>query len=380
MHIAFLTPEYPHPKVIHAAGIGTSIKNLADALTRKGEKVTMFVYGQKNDEIIVEAGLEIHLIKQKNYKFGTWYFYNKHIQNYINKVIISKKIDIIEAPDWTGFSAIMNFRIPLVIRFHGSDAYFCHLENRKQKFKNKFFEKLAISKANAFIAPTKFAGDLSKKLFHIKNKPIKTINYGLELSKFHNLNPEKYEKETILYLGSIIRKKGIFEIPKIFSIISKQFPNAKLILIGSDTFDLQTKSKSTWKLLETFFDNKNVNYLGKIPYIEVQQYIKNAHVCIFPTFAETFGMVTIESMALSKPVVNSNFGWSNELIIDGESGYLVHPKDHQKFADRILDIFSNNDLCSQIGEKARKRVEEVFDIDKIVNQNIDFYKSIIEKK
>ena len=380
MHIAFLTPEYPHPKVLHAAGIGTSIKNLAEALARKGEKVSVFVYGQKMDEIIVASNINIHLIKQRNYKFATWYFYNKWIQKYINKVILSENIHVIEAPDWTGFSAVMNFKIPLVIRFHGSDTYFCHLENRKQKLKNYFFEKWAISKAKAFIAPTKFAGDLSKKIFSIKNKTIQTIHYGLELDNFQNPNPEIYTPELILYIGTIIRKKGVFELPEIFQKVLLQFPNAELILIGNDTFDWQTKSKSTWKLLESFFGTKNVNYLGKIPYNDVQEYIKKAHVCIFPTFAETLGMVTIESMAMQKPVVNSNIGWSKELIIDGESGFLVHPTNHDEFAKRITELFSDKKLCSQIGKNARNRVENVFDIDKIVLQNVDFYQSIISKK
>jgi glycosyltransferase involved in cell wall biosynthesis len=54
--------------------------------------------------------------------------------------------------------------------------------------------------------------------------------------------------------------------------------------------------------------------------------MKQAQVCIFPSFAETLGMVTIESMALQKPVVNTSIGWAPELIIDG-SGFL-HPQNH----------------------------------------------------
>ena len=76
-------------------------------------------------------------------------------------------------------------------------------------------------------------------------------------------------------------------------------------------------------------DLRSVTYLGKIPYHEVQQYIKKAHVCVFPSFAETLGMVTIEAMAMQKPVVNTKIGWAKELIVDGESGFLVYPKNHQ---------------------------------------------------
>ncbi|MBC7523070.1 MAG: glycosyltransferase family 4 protein [Flavobacterium sp.] len=380
MHIAFLTPEYPHANVTAAAGIATSIKNLVDTLAETENKISVFVYGQEKDEIIIENEVNIHLIKQQNYIAGTWYFYNKKVQNYINKIVVQDKIDIIEAPDWTGFSGVMNFTIPLIIRFHGSDTYFCHLENRKQKFKNNFFEKLAISKATAYIAPTFFAGELSKKLFKIKNKEIKTIHYGLQLDKFLNPNPNDYAQGQILYIGTLIRKKGVFELPFILKNVLSQHSNAKLILIGSDASDLQTNSNSTWKILKEEFKNMDVTYLGKIPYHEVQEQIKKAHVCIFPTFAETLGMVTIESMAMNKPVVNSNIGWANELIEDSKSGYLVHPKNHTEFANKIINLLNDRNLTNSIGTEARKRVETTFDIVQIANQNLEFYKSILDKK
>jgi glycosyltransferase involved in cell wall biosynthesis len=381
MHIAFLTPEYPHEKVVHAAGIGTSIMNLVAALQKKGCAVTVIVYAQKKTEVFIEKGIRIHLIEDRRYSFAKWYFYRKHIQNYCNKIIKEESIDILEAPDWTGITAFMSFRIPLVIRFHGSDTYFCHLEKRNQKIKNFWFEKLAIQKATAFIAPTTFAGNLSKELFDITNKKIQTIHYGLELEKFENLTPENYEKGLILYIGTVIRKKGVLELPAIFSLVAQRHPEARLVLIGGDSYDVKTQSKSTWALLQEEFQDKNqdkVTYLGKIPYQEIQSYIKKAHICVFPTYAETLGMVTIESMAMQKPVVNSNIGWAQELLIDGESGYLVYPENHQLYADRIGEFLTDENLCRQTGKTARKRVELVFDIEKVVEENIHFYKGIIK--
>ncbi len=383
MHIAFLTPEFPHVKVNHAAGIGTSIKNLAVALAKEGLVVTVFVYGQKTNEIIVENGITLHLIKNRKYKFLGWYFHRKHIEKYCNTIISKEKISILEAPDWTGITAFMNFKIPLVIRFHGSDTYFCHLENRKQKRKNFWFEKLAVDKAKAFIAPTSFAGKVSKELFKIKRKEIRTIHYGLNLENFENQTPENFEKKLILYIGTIIKKKGVLELPEIFNKVRSDIPEAKLILIGADSYDIKTNSKSTWELMKNLFsedDLKHVEYLGKIPYNEVENYIKRANVCVFPTFAETLGMVTIESMAMQKAVVNSNIGWSQELIVDEESGFLVYPSNHDVYADRIKQILNEDSLSLKIGKMARKRVEEKFDINKLVKENIDFYLKVINSK
>jgi glycosyltransferase involved in cell wall biosynthesis len=381
MKIALLTPEYPHPKTGISGGIGTSIKNLAVALVKNGCGVTVIVYGQKESTVFEDEGVIIHLIEDRKYHFAKWYWYRKHIQNYCNKIVKEQNIDILEAPDWTGITAFMNFKVPLVIRFHGSDTYFCHLENRHQKWKHFWFEKLAIQGAKAFIAPTTFAGAVSQKLFGINNKTIQTIHYGLELDKFENRSPEIYEKGLILYIGTIIRKKGVFELPEIFNLVRQQHPEARLVLIGGDSADIATQSESTWQLLQQEFQDqylKKVTYLGKIPYEEVQDYIKKANICVFPSFAETLGMVTIESMAMQKPVVNSNIGWAKELMIDGESGYLVHPKNHVEYAAKINYILEDNQLAKKLGANARKRVGSIFDIEKIAVENIRFYKSLIE--
>ncbi|PBJ13835.1 glycosyltransferase family 4 protein [Flavobacterium sp. ACN6] len=383
MNIGFLTPEFPHEKIAHAAGIGTSVKNLAGALSKKGCKITIFVYGQKTQEVISENGINIHLIENKKYNFFGWYFHRKYIQNYCNSVIEKDKIAVLEAPDWTGITAFMKFRIPLVIRFHGSDAYFCHLENRQQKIKNFWFEKLAINQADAFISPTKFAGELTKNLFKIKKQEIRTIHNGIDLSNFENAVPEQFEKNLILYIGTLIRKKGVLELPEIFNKVRNDFPDAKLVLIGGDSFDIKTGSKSTWELMKNSFkkeDLKYVSYLGKIPYHEIQNYLIKANVCVFPTFAETLGMVTLESMAMQKAVVNSNIGWSKELIVDEESGFLVHPSNHDLYGDRIKELFEDDLLTLQIGRAARKRMEEKFDINNLVSENIRFYQNIINSK
>ena len=144
--------------------------------------------------------------------------------------------------------------------------------------------------------------------------------------------------------------------------------------------DVMTGSKSTWKLLKEEFDSTTINsieYLGKIPYDSINEYIKRANVCVFPTYAETLGMVTIESMAMQKAVVNSDIGWAQELMEDGKSGFLVHPAKHEEFASKIIAILSNEKLSLLMGKEARKFVKNKFDSKKIVLQNIDFYKKII---
>ena len=173
------------------------------------------------------------------------------------------------------------------------------------------------------------------------------------------------------------------ELPAILNHVINFIPEARLLLLGSDAYDITTGSESTWQLLQQQLDEKTaskVTFLGNTPYDVVQDYMKKAHVCVFPTFAETLGMVTIESMALQKPVVTSNFGWSQELIVDGESGFLCHPKDHKEFADKIIALMTDKELAGSIGKSARKRVELKFNIKETAKDNVAFYSEIINNK
>jgi glycosyltransferase involved in cell wall biosynthesis len=169
-------------------------------------------------------------------------------------------------------------------------------------------------------------------------------------------------------------------LPEIFKKVHNKFPEAKLVLIGGDSRDVQTGSVSTWELVKEQFGKgllNHITYLGKVPYSEVQTAIKNANVCLFPTYAETLGMVTIESMAMQKAVVNSNIGWAQELMEDGKSGFLIHPSDHDAYADRILQLINDSQLAISIGIEARKYVLDKFDILKQASLNIDFYEKMI---
>ncbi|PRP66983.1 glycosyltransferase family 4 protein [Nonlabens agnitus] len=379
MHIAYLTPEYPHERIGSSGGLGTSIKNLAEELIASKIEVSIIVYGKHMSDHFKENGINFYILKQKYYKVGGFYFYRKHINAYLSRLIKEKGIDLLEAPDWTGITAFMKFKVPLVIRFHGSDTYFCRIEGRPQKWKNRFFETNAIKRAQAFIAPTNFAGQKSADLFKMKVNDVKVIHYGLQLDKFENPHPDNYQEFNLLNIGTLIRKKGVFQLLQIFTKVLNQFPKASLTLIGGDAPDIATGSYSTWELMKASVSTEvlsRIDYVGKLPYSEVQERVKNAHLCVFPSLAETLGMVTIESMALKKVVVNTNIGWAQDIIEQGVDGFMHHPNDVNAFLASIKTLFENKDRMLKIGAAARRKVECDFNIHKIVATNINYYQQI----
>jgi len=380
MHIGFLTSEYPHPKLNRTGGLGTSIRNLALELQKSDVVVSIFVYGQDNDEVIDEAGITIYKIAYRSYAVLGWYLYRKYLQKYINTKISEKNIDLVEAPDWTGITAFMKFKCPLVIRLNGSDAYFCNLDNRKQKFKNYFFEKKALLGADKVVSVSSFTAKKTNEVFGIE-KCKDVVHNGISTNNFMPL-PETINQGEVLYFGTIIRKKGVLELAHAFNLLVEEQPNASLLLLGKDVVDV-FENKST---LELFFEilsdaaKEKVTHLPEVHYTKVAQIIAKANLVTLPSFAEAFPMTWLEAMSMEKALVTSNVGWANEMMVDGQTGFTISPKNHVEYAHKMKDLLTDNHLALQCGKKARERVLEKFDARLIAIQNINLYKSLITHK
>ena len=379
MKIAFLTSEYPHLKTGNSGGIGTSIKNLATGLVAQGCTVQVLVYGQKADAVFEENGILIQQIKNVKLKGFSWFLTRKKLQKIIDELYYTKKIDLVEAPDWTGITSFIKTKCPIVIRLNGSDTYFCHLDNRPVKWVNKFHEKRALQNADALLSVSQFTADKTNEVFGLKKKFI-IIPNSIDIESFSNNNSNN--NKTILYFGSLIRKKGLLELPFIFNEVIKTNPSAKLVLVGRDVPDIISGNASTWGMMQQLFTTKaleNVSYLESVPYQEIQKYIADATLCVFPSFAEALPVSWIEAMAMQKPIVASNIGWATEVIEDGIDGFLSHPTNHIEYAAKINAILENTELKKEIGAAARNKVVRKFSIEQVAQQSMAFYKSLIDK-
>ena len=377
--IAFLSPEYPHPKTGSSGGIGTSIKNLAMGLLAEGCSVRVLVYAQKEEAVFYDNGICIQQIRNVKFKGLSWYLTRKKLQNIIDTLYEDKKIDVVEAPDWTGITSFISpKKCPVVIRLNGSDTYFCHLDQRPVKWINKFHEKRALKKADGLLSVSQFTADTTNAVFGL-NKQFTIIPNGIDLDAFSPDDKNKENTNTILYFGSLIRKKGLLELPFIFNAVVAKNPNAKLILLGKDVPDIISGNSSTWQMMQGIFSPAallNVTYYGAVPYQDMKQHISTATICVFPAFAEALPVSWIEAMALQKPIVASNIGWAPEVIDAGVNGFLVHPKNHLEYATKIIQLLDDAVLQKAFGLAAEKKVKEKFSKEKVAQQSVVFYKKV----
>lgn len=396
MNIAFLTPEYPHPKTGVSGGIGTSIRALALALVELNHGVIILLYGQKQEFSFEDEGVKVECIKNIKVKGLSWWLTRKKLERIINIHHANGTIDLVEAPDWTGITSFIKpKKCPIIIRMNGSDTYFCHLENRPSKWINRFHERRAMLMADGLISVSRFTGELSLKLFDL-NRSFEVIPNGVNIEQFHIPQPREsskidpYEndpknqpspnKKIILYFGTLIRKKGALELPHIFNHIQEAHPEAELLMIGKDSGDVISGSKSTWALMKPLFLKsamKQVQYLGPVAHEKIRAYINRAEVCVFPSFAEAFPLSWLEAMLMRRAIVASDIGWAKEMIKDGEQGFLVDSKNHAEFAKRVNQFLENNELARKMGENAQERVKKEFEVRIIAERSLNYYRQFI---
>lgn len=377
MHLIFLTPEYPHPEIGRSGGLGSSIKNLAEQLVKEGVQVSVVVTGRDRSSTFAEGEIAFHLLEHKKYKLFGFYFYRKFVEHYLNQLITAAGVDVIEAPDWTGMTAFMKLKTPLVIRFHGSDAYFCKLDGRPQKKKNYWFEKKALHGANHLLSVSAFTAEVTKALFQLK-QPITVIPNSIDTTRFQP-QPQKELPNRVLYFGTLIRKKGVLELPEIFKRVQQQLPETQFVFAGKDVPDVFTKQSTKAMMLEgmTPETQQQTLFLEELPYDAIREEIAKATVVVLPSFAEALPMTWLEAMAMEKALVTSDIGWAKEVMVDGETGFTVSPKNHTEFAKRILELLQTPELRQKMGRQARQRVVEHFSASVVTLQNIEYYKKII---
>ena len=378
MHIAFLTTEYPHASIKAYGGLATSIKSAAQGLVALNFRVSVFIMSHTGDKIVEDEGIALHFIGQKKYRFASWFVYKKYVQRYINAQVKKENIGAIEAPDWSGLSAFMRFDCPLVIRFHGTDAYFCKLEGRPQKPKNFWLEKIALKGADHLISVSQFTAEETKSIFGLK-KPIKIIHNSVDIDYLQPVPPAE-EENRILYFGTLIRKKGVFDLVKAFNRLLKRGSGAHLYLAGADVRDIKT-GRSTQELLWELFSaeaKERVHFLGKLDHGKIREEIAKATVVALPSHAEAMPMTWLEAMAMEKAVLTSDIGWAKEVMVDGQTGYTVTPTDHGEFACKLWRLLNDGGMRRKYGTAARNRVVQNFSTEATAKKNFDFYYGIID--
>jgi len=265
---------------------------------------------------------------------------------------------------------------------------------------SSWMERTAILDADAIIAVS--AGtkaDILRAYPEVEPDRIHVIYNGIDLAEYQKTEETKALTEYgvdpavpyVLFVGRITRQKGVTHL---VDAIRHMPPETQVVLCAGapDTPEIAAELRA--KVENARRDHPRIVWIEKmVTRQETIQFYSHARVFCCPSVYEPFGIINLEAMACRAPVVASATGGIKEVVMDGETGYLVpfeqdpvtsFPRDPERFAKdlaaRINQLMNDPERCRQFGEAGRRRVEEQFSWTAIAHQTIDLYRHLIDQR
>ncbi len=211
-------------------------------------------------------------------------------------------------------------------------------------------------------------------------KNVVTIHNGIDLNSWttsdesvadfkrkHDLE----DKKIVLFGGRLSGAKGGESIVKAMAVVARRCPKAVLLIAGREDGyasvikDIAKKENILNRLVFT----------GWLDHKEMVVTYRGSNVVVFPSvYLDPFGLVVIEAMAAQKPVVATCYGGAHEIVVDGETGYIVNPNNIDSFAEKILGLLKDEARAQMMGQKGRERVAKNFTLKQQIEKYLNLYK------
>lgn len=262
-------------------------------------------------------------------------------------------------------------KLKIVSLKHGfGDAFtqeFGH-DSAKKKYNLYYFvARYAETKINHSIAVSNGVANLHIAQGISKKDEISVVYTGLNTQAFNKREGEHYRvsKQQLVVIGRLIPLKNhkvLFEaMPKVM----EAFPDCQLLVLGDGP-----ERQNLEKLITDLSLENNVVLLGHRT--DALAYVEASDAMIIPSKSEGFPLVVLEAFGLKTPVIGFDVPSINEMIVDGESGYLIKPFNADLLADKIIELLQNKEQAAGFAEAAYDRLQSHFDRkvmgDKIVEQ------------
>jgi glycosyltransferase involved in cell wall biosynthesis len=202
---------------------------------------------------------------------------------------------------------------------------------------------------------------------------IKTFDEAQSLSPPVTGNHDKNGSEkTICVVSNLRPPKSLETLLHAFAIVLQSVPEARLWVVG----DGPTRTELEEKAMQLGVTNR-VRFWGMSQH--VPSLLREATIGVNSSRNEGLPNAVIEYMAARLPVVATKVGGTPELVTHGETGLLVSPQDSDGLTEALLVLLRNPELARQMGQAGRRRVEELFTVDRMVRQTEAVYEELLRR-
>jgi glycosyltransferase involved in cell wall biosynthesis len=377
--ICFICNEYPPGP---HGGIGTSTQVLARALVERGHIVRVVgVY--KSDypspDFENDQGVQVWRLRQNSLPKLGWLLDRMRLFFLIRKLSRRGEIDIVEAPDYQGWTAYWGkLPIPICVRLHGSGTIIKHMLKRQKETLSTELEKAALKRADVHVGISSYILKTTQEIFGIRFNDQVVIHHPVVVP-FSLDDYARRKKNVVVFAGTLNENKGILSLIDAWVRVTRELPNSELHLYGKD--GLLNDGKSAQKMIVQKIAKQeivNVFLHGHVAKDEIYMAFSNARLSVFPSFIEGLSLVTLESMASGCPTIFTVRASGPEIIFDGEDGVLVNPSRPDEIAEQILRLLKDDMLAQRIGRNGRQKILTGFSVEKLTTLNEIFFQRAIQ--
>jgi len=392
MKINYFITHFPYrSKIVDekytVRGAEAAAENLASYLAEKGHEgheISIFTTSaDSKDEIEEHKNIKIYRygtnlsVASGRFSFGLLKNSVKYPTDLIHTHIS------VPIGDIAGLRCAKKKKLPLVVTYHGDleENMGGFARRISVYFYNKFLLDKILSYADVIISPSEYYINESQFLGKYRDK-IVVIPNGINIEDFdlHYSKEECREKldlpidsRIILFVGTLSPHKGPDVLLKAMPKIIKNIPNTKLVFVGSGRMKEELEALSRRLGL-----GKYVKFAGFVEESLKPFYYNSADVFCLPSVMkhEIFGIVNLEAMACSVPIVASKIGGVPDVVKNGENGVLVPPKDEEALAEAIIYLLENEEVRRRMGRNGRKKVED-YSWERIAEETEKVYEKVL---
>jgi len=184
------------------------------------------------------------------------------------------------------------------------------------------------------------------------------------------INNDNKKVLNLIYLGALVKRKGIYDLLQAIKKVSEKFNNFRLILCGEGEFE---KVKRTIDSLDI---GQFVIMLGWVDKKVKEDVLNSGHILVLPSYVEAFPMCLLEAMAKGIPVIATSVGGVRDIVDDGINGFIIRPGNVEMLTQKIESLMKDKKLRLKMGSSSYEKVSSKFSIDKTIDRMRILYQSI----
>lgn len=412
MRIAFFVYEYP-PAIV--GGLGTYAQYITREMVRQGHDVSVYTMnrdGQYDTREIIR-GVEIHRpigvdatnvfplmmaeeLRQWGHFFNNIFIYNllsasKFVNEQLGKE--REKFDIVSVHDWlsaiAGLTIKNSTQLPVVAHIHSTEW---GRQGDGSTIILALERELGWQADRVITVSDAMKDDLTRHNW--QSGKISVVWNGVDPETYNpeRVSPEEVktvrerygiapEESMLFFIGRLTWVKGVGSLVQAMPEVLREYPQVKLVILGKgeeerDIAEMASRLSITEHIITRF------DFVSEE---EKMAHYAAADICVFPSVYEPFGIVSLEAMAMGKPIVvgaRGVVGFREQVVPLGveQTGVHVNGNEPMDIAWGLKALLANPQTAKEMGSRGRQRVLRHFTWEQATKQTIEIYQSVIAEK